>query len=156
MARDMGFIDIQTVLQSGNLVFRARGGKDCALESRIEAALEERFKLKTTVVIRSARAWPKLVAGNPFEAAAQADPSHLLVMPLKAEPAAGAEAVLRAAIKGREQARVVGDVAYLVYPDGIGRSKLTIAAIERALGVAGTARNWNTVTKLAALATGWV
>jgi uncharacterized protein (DUF1697 family) len=154
MAKDMGFTDVQTVLQSGNLVFRAAGGKDHALESRIEAELEKRFGLKTTVIVRSASAWAELVAGNPFEAEAKADPSHLLVMPLNAEPVAGAETDLQAKIKGREEARVVGDAAYIVYPDGIGRSKLTIAVIERALGVTGTARNWNTVMKLAALAEG--
>jgi uncharacterized protein (DUF1697 family) len=152
MARDMGFEDVQTVLQSGNLVFRAPAGKDAALEERIEAALEKTFKLKTTVIVRSAGAWAKLVDGNPFGAEAKADPSHLLVMPLKAKPAHGAEAALQAAIKGREEARVIDDAAYIVYPDGIGNSKLTIAVIERALGVTGTARNWNTVTKLAALA----
>ena len=154
MAGDMGFDAVQTVLQSGNLVFRAASGKDRGLESRIEAELERRFKLKTTVIVRSAGAWAKLVDGNPFGAEAKADPSHLLVMPLNAEPAAGAEAALQAKIKGREEARVVGDVAYIVYPDGIGRSKLTIAVIERALGVVGTARNWNTVMKLAALVGG--
>jgi uncharacterized protein (DUF1697 family) len=151
MAKEMGFDDVQTVLQSGNLVFRAGAGKDAALESRIAAELEKRFALKTTVIVRSASAWAKIVEANPFEAEAKADPSHLLVMPLNAAPAAGAEANLWAKIKGREEARVVGDAAYIVYPDGIGRSKLTIAVIERALGAVGTARNWNTVTKLAAL-----
>ena len=142
------------MLQSGNLVFRVAAGKDSDLESRIEAELGTRFALKTTVIVRSASAWSKLVDGNPFEAEAKADPSHLLVMPLRAKPAAGAEADLRAKIKGREEAQVIGDTAYIVYPGGIGNSKLTIAVIERALGVAGTARNWNTVTKLAALAEG--
>jgi uncharacterized protein (DUF1697 family) len=92
------------------------------------------------------------MAANPFAEAASNDPSHLLVMPMKTAPAAGAEAALLAMIKGRELAQVIGACAYLVYPDGIGESKLTSAVIERALGVAGTARNWNTVTKLAAMA----
>ena len=55
------------------------------------------------------------------------------------------------AIKGRERVRVAGRHAWLVYPDGVGRSKLTTAIIEAKLGARGTARNWNTVLKLRAL-----
>ena len=73
-------------------------------------------------------------------------------MPLKTAPAAGALERLRAAIKGPEGVELIGRNAYLVYPDGIGRSKLTIGVIEKALGVRGTGRNWNTVVKLAEMA----
>ena len=58
---------------------------------------------------------------------------------------------LRAAIAGRERVEAVGAQAYLAYPDGIGRSRLTTASIERTLGTRGTARNWNTVVKLAVM-----
>jgi uncharacterized protein (DUF1697 family) len=60
---------------------------------------------------------------------------------------------LRASIPGRERVEGSGRYAYVVYPDGIGQSKFTTAWIEKRLGTRGTARNWNTVTKLAALAT---
>ena len=149
LAEGLGFTGVQTLLQSGNLVFRARAGKD--LEGRIEAELEKRLGVGCAVIVRSAKAWGEIIADNPFKAAAKADPGHLLVMPLKAAPAADREAALLAAIKGRETARVIGDVAYIVYPDGIGESKLTNAVIEKQLGVKGTARNWNTVLKLAAM-----
>jgi uncharacterized protein (DUF1697 family) len=56
---------------------------------------------------------------------------------------------LRAWIPGREAIEAQGRELYITYPDGIGDSKLTNAVIERRLGVRGTARNWNTVTKLA-------
>jgi uncharacterized protein (DUF1697 family) len=59
---------------------------------------------------------------------------------------------LQKAIVGREIVRAQGRSAYIVYPDGIGRSKLTAAMIEKKLGTRGTGRNWNTVLKLAALA----
>jgi uncharacterized protein (DUF1697 family) len=58
---------------------------------------------------------------------------------------------LRASIKGRETVAVEGAQLYLVYPDGVGRSRLTAVAIEKAIGARGTARNWNTVLKLEAL-----
>ena len=58
---------------------------------------------------------------------------------------------LRAAIRGRETIEAVGKQLYVVYPDGVGQSKLTHALIERHLGTRATGRNWNTVLKLAAL-----
>ncbi len=73
-------------------------------------------------------------------------------MPLSGTPAKDALEALRAAIKGPETVRLIGRNAYLAYPAGIGSSKLTITVIERKLGFRGTARNWNTVLKLADMA----
>ena len=70
---------------------------------------------------------------------------------LKEAPGGAAVKALQAAIVGREVVRAVGRQAYIVYPDGQGRSKLTNALIEKHLGTRGTARNWNTVLRLAEL-----
>jgi uncharacterized protein (DUF1697 family) len=153
LAEDIGLAEVRTLLQSGNLVFRA-DAEAAALEARLEAEIAARMALSVAVMVRSAKAWARVVAANPFPDEAAADPGHLLVMPLKSAPTEGREAALTAAIKGRERARVIGDVAYLVYPDGVGQSKLTNAVIERQLGVRGTARNWNTAVKLAAMVAG--
>ena len=67
-------------------------------------------------------------------------------------PARPAVAALEAAVVGRELVRAKGKHLYMVYPDGVGRSKLTGALVEKKLGTRGTARNWNTVLKLGALA----
>jgi len=64
-------------------------------------------------------------------------------------PAARNVAALRAAITGREVVRAAGRHLYIVYPDGMGRSRLTHALIEKLLGTRATGRNWNTVRKLA-------
>jgi uncharacterized protein (DUF1697 family) len=153
MAAGMGLEAPRTLLQSGNLVFSANG-KPEALESKLEAETAKRFGLKTAYLVRTAAEWDEVIAGNPFPAEAKADPSHMVAMPLKAAPARPAVEALRAAIKGRETVGSVGRTLYLVYPDGIGTSKLTIAIIEKTLGTVGTGRNWNTVLKLAALAAG--
>jgi uncharacterized protein (DUF1697 family) len=76
------------------------------------------------------------------------------VMVLKAAPTAAAVAELQAAIKGPERVEARGRQAYIVFPEGIGRSKLTPAILERRLGAGSTGRNWNTVMKLAAMAEG--
>ncbi len=76
----------------------------------------------------------------------------MLVIFLKDAPAATHVRALQAAVSGREVLRTDGAHAYVVYPDGVGRSRLTHALIERKLGTRGTGRNWNTVLRLAALA----
>jgi uncharacterized protein (DUF1697 family) len=73
-------------------------------------------------------------------------------MPLKAKADPARVEALRSAIRGREIVRAVGKQLYIVYPDGIGRSRLTVALIENKLGTRGTGRNWNTALKLAAAA----
>ena len=151
-ARDLGFTNPRTLLQSGNLVFECADRGDAALEKRLEAEAEARFGFQTDFMIRSTGEWAEMMTANPFRDEARDDPSHLLVMPLKAAPAEGALETLRAAIKGPERVELIGRDAYLVYPDGIGRSKLTIGVIEKAFGVRGTGRNWNTVVKLAEMA----
>ena len=151
LAEDLGASDVRTLLNSGNLVF-ASPKRGPALEALLEAAAEKKLGLKTRFFLRSPAEWAAMIAANPFPEAARDDPSHLVAMVLRDAPTAAAAEALRAAIGGRETAVVAGRTAYLVYPDGIGRSKLTINVIEKKLATTGTGRNWNTVLKLAALA----
>jgi uncharacterized protein (DUF1697 family) len=149
---DLGCANPRTLLQSGNAVFTAKAALAGTLETKLEAEAQRRFGIPVAFMLRSAAEWNSIIARNPFPAAAQNDPAHLLLMALKATPAAAAIEALRGGYQGPESIHVAGREAYLVYPEGVGRSKLTNALIERKLGVAGTARNWNTVRKLAALA----
>lgn len=149
LAGKLGLENPRTLLQSGNLVFEAKG-KSSAHEKTLEAALIEQAKLETPVLVRSLPEWKALLEENPFPKEANSDPGHLVVMPLKAKPDKAALTVLRAAIVGRERAELVGRDLFLVYPDGIGESKLTIKLIEKKLGVTGTGRNWNTAQKILA------
>ena len=150
LAAGAGLKEPRTLLQSGNLVFSSSARSSAGLEKVLEAALTKELGLKTSVVVRSATEWRAAVAANPYPAAARKDPGHLLLMPLKDKPVAGGLAALEQAIVGNETVRVVGSDLYLVYPDGVGRSKLSTALIDKKLGVVGTARNWNTVQKVLA------
>jgi uncharacterized protein (DUF1697 family) len=144
----LGFEDARSLLQSGNLVFRTNGKTGAQLERLLEAEAAKRLGLETSFLVRSASEWEAIVAHNPFPEEAKRDPAHLVAMVLKDAPKAGAVKALQAAITGREIVRAHGREAYLVYPDGIGPSKLTHALIEKTLGTRGTGRNWNTVLKL--------
>ncbi len=151
LCEGLDFEDARSLLQSGNLVFRASGGTSAKLEAVLQAEARKRLGLDTDFFVRTAQEWEAVVAANPFPREAKDDPSHLVVMFLKGEPDKKSQAALRQAIAGRERFEVVDRLAYVVYPDGIGRSKLTTALIEKKLGARGTGRNWNTVLKLAAL-----
>lgn len=147
----LGFSGVRTLLASGNVVFDAGSMKGTALEALLEAETEKRLELRTEYLVRTPAQWKRAIAGNPFPREAVKDPGHLLLLPMKTAPKQRGLAALRAAIKGRERVQAVGRELYAVYPDGIGRSKLTTKVIEAALGTRCTGRNWNTVLKLQAM-----
>jgi uncharacterized protein (DUF1697 family) len=148
----LGMRDVRSLLQSGNLVFRSDADAPERLEGLLSDAAARRLRIETDFFVRNTREWNSIVAGNPFPKEARRDPGHLLVMFLKEAPARARLTDLERAITGREGVRLKGRHAYVVYPDGIGRSRLTSAVIESKLGTRCTGRNWNTVLKLGALA----
>jgi uncharacterized protein (DUF1697 family) len=148
----LGFTDAQTLLQSGNIVFSGGSKTTTALEQTLERAAAKQLGLETDFFVRTAKEWQAIITANPFPREAKEDPSHLLAVIVKDAPDAANVTALQKAIVGREIVRAQGRCAYIVYPDGIGRSKLTTAMIEKKLGTRGTGRNWNTVLKLATVA----
>ena len=148
----LGFADARSLLQSGNLVFRSDARTGSGLERLLETETENRLGLRTDWFVRTAQEWQAVVAHNPFRREAERDPARLLVIFLKEAPDVKSVKGLQAAITGPEIVRAAGKHAYLVYPNGVGRSRLTNALIERKLGTSATGRNWNTVLKLGALA----
>jgi uncharacterized protein (DUF1697 family) len=150
----LGCTDVRTLLQSGNVVFQSEASGGAALERKLEAAAAKDLGLETDFFVRTAKEWDAVIAQNPFPAEAKNDPSHLVVVVLKTAPSAAQVKSLQAATarKGRELVHAHARELYVVYRDGIGRSKLTLGLIEKHLGARGTGRNWNTVLKMAALA----
>lgn len=144
----LGFEDAQTLLASGNIVFTGGSKTTAALEQALERTAAKHLGVKTDFFVRTATEWQAIIEGNPFPTEAKADPSHLLAFVTKHEVSTAAVTALQKSIIGREVVRAKSRCAYIVYPDGIGRSKLTTALIEKTLGTRGTARNWNTVLKL--------
>lgn len=147
----LGFEDPRSLMQSGNLVFRAGKRSTARLEALLEKEIETRLGVDVDLFLRSPEEWRSVIARNPFPEEAKRDPSHLLVMFLRDAPDRASVKNLANAIVGRETVSVKGREAYVVYPDGVGRSKLTSNLIEKKLGTRATGRNWNTVLKLAEL-----
>jgi uncharacterized protein (DUF1697 family) len=152
----LGFTAARTLLQSGNLLFDGVAASGGALERRLEREAKRSLDLETDIFVRTAAEWEKIVARNPFPAEAERDPQRLVLIVLREEVGAAAVRALQTAIVGRETIRGDGKQLYVVYPDGQGRSRLTAAFIEKQLGTRCTARNWNTVLRIAAAATTYI
>ena len=145
----MGFTDVQTLLQSGNVVFSGPSKAPSVLESQIEKELEKRLELDVDIHIRTPQEWRAVIEGNPFPAEAKKDPSHLLLTCYRSPLEASRVKAVQQAITGPERLHASGRHLYMTFPSGIGRSKAGVV-VGKTLG-AGTARNWNTVLKLAAM-----
>jgi uncharacterized protein (DUF1697 family) len=141
----LGFDDVATYINSGNVVFQ--GSKPSA--ATIEKRIEKDFGRNVSVLLRTPRQLEAIAKGNPWP---KAEPKRLHVYFLSGKPTAKAIGALDPDRSPPGEFKVAGREVYLHTPDGIGRSKLTIDYFERTLGVRATARNWNTVTKLIELA----
>jgi uncharacterized protein (DUF1697 family) len=150
--RAQGFDSVMTVLQSGSVVFSTRLRSAARVADRIGDAIEEAFGFRPVVVMRTADELRGTIARNPFADRTDVAPGRLVVMFLAGTPARGAGKALAAAYQGPEDIHLRGSEVFIHYVNGIGRSKLTGAVLERTFGVAGTARNWNTVMKTANIA----
>ncbi len=150
---ELGFTKVQTLLQSGNVVFESEDRDLKELETYLSQQVEQRFELTTEFVVRTPADLASVIERNPFPDEAIQDPGHFLVLFMKSVPAEKDLALLQGSIVGREVIQADGQHIYAIFPDGIGDSKLT-SQLDRKLGKSWTGRNWNTVTKLAAMTYG--
>ena len=144
----LGWREVETYIQSGNVVFESEAAAP-ELELALEQAVERHFGLKRPVMVRSAHQWAPYAAGSPFPEQERDQPNYLLLGVAKWPVAAGAAEALQARGAAGEQVRQAADALWIWFPDGSGVSKLTPAAIDKAAGSPVTTRNWRTVCKLA-------
>jgi uncharacterized protein (DUF1697 family) len=136
-----GFRNVRTYIASGNVVAE-RGGTEAEAKAALEAELSAFAGKPVGAIVRTGAEMAAVVADNPFpDRAANATVAIFLDHALPPEALKG--------VKGQvnEQLRLGAREIYVHYPDGIGRSKLRVPA-----ATDGTARNMNTVAKLAAMA----
>lgn len=148
----LGFQNVTTYIQSGNVVFTADETETGLLARRIEDTFALKFGFQSGVIVRSAAELAETIVHNPFPQHALDAPKFLLVVFLASQPEPTALEMLRQAYSGPEEFQLNGQELYIFYPDGSGRSKFTLPLIEKRLGTAGTGRNWNTVLQLRTLA----
>ena len=143
----MGLRDVQTYIQSGNVVFSSNLKNRATLAAKISAEIKAQHDFAPHVLLLEAVELHEAKAGNPYpEAEAEPKTLHLFFLDeVPQHPDLKSLEVLKA---NGECFKLAGKVFYLHTPEGFGPSKLA-ARVEKSLGVASTARNWNTVCKLA-------
>jgi uncharacterized protein (DUF1697 family) len=146
-----GHASVRTHLRSGNVVLDSPL-VEADLVADLEQAIEQEFGFAVPVVVRTGAELSDVIAGNPFAALAT-DPARYLVTFLPEAPAPAAVDALPPA-DGEGEYLVRGRELYLWLPDGIANTPLAAWKWDRLLGVAGTGRNWNTVTRLGELSSG--
>ena len=149
----LGFTDVSTLLQSGNAVFTAPKTTPATLEALIEKDFEKRFKMQVDIHVRDGAELASVIDANPMRKEAEAAPSAFLVTFYREPLDTALVKTLQSAIAGPEKVRCVGRHLYMTFPEGIGNSKAALL-VDKTLRIKGTARNWNTVTKIAALVCG--
>jgi uncharacterized protein (DUF1697 family) len=142
---DLGYGDVQTLLQSGNAVFTT-SGKAAAIEKAVRARLEADLRMDVKVLVRSAAELAKVVDANPFVARGVALGELHATFLAKAPPASKVGAVDAEAAAPDELA-FGNRVIYTRLPNGVTGSRLP--SWEKALGVDASARSWKTVLRLA-------
>ncbi|MBD8608435.1 DUF1697 domain-containing protein [Aeromicrobium sp. CFBP 8757] len=148
IAADLGATDVRTYIASGNLVADVPGDP-ATFDRALEQAVEQRFGFFRDVISRTPDQVRSALHAHPFEVV---EPKYSYVTFLAAEPTADALEKARSFETHDDRWEVVGTEMHVRYADGAGRPQMKADAIGRALGVAGTARNLNTVRKLVDLA----
>lgn len=152
---EMGFSNVQSYIQSGNVLFETQEENERQLRERIEKKLSDAFQYKSTVLIRTAEELGELAANCPFsaeaivEAEAMGPWESLYVSMLTVEPSSEKIEQLKAVESGQDEFRVTGRDVYLLLRQSVRHSKLA-AALQK-LELPSTVRNWKTLNKLVKL-----
>jgi len=144
---DLGWQNVATYIQSGNVVFDA----DCApaeAEAALEAWIKAAYGYEAPTVVRSAAQWRDYAPACPFPEAARETPNYVLMLVSKRPVAAGAVEAIQARAAAGEIVRQAGDALWIHFPSGSGTSKLTPSQIDKAIGSPATSRNYRTVVTL--------
>jgi uncharacterized protein (DUF1697 family) len=146
--RQFGYIDAETYIQSGNIVFTCHNGNIADVSSEIRKAILSEFNLNIAVITRTSDEMKKIISANPFLEEPGFDPSKMAVLFLELKPSD--EQVLKVAgiDYPPDKFHINGSEIYVYCPNGFGKTKLYTNFFEAKMKVTGTARNWRTVNKL--------
>jgi uncharacterized protein (DUF1697 family) len=153
VAAGLGWRDVATYIQSGNVVFRAAGGEE-RLAEELEAAVERRFGLSIPVLVRRADDWSSRLAANPFPEASRDEPNLVMLALSRRPPRGDALETLAARASAGERILQTGDVLWIHYAAGAAKSRLSPGMLDRCVGSPVTTRNWRTAVRLRELAEG--
>jgi uncharacterized protein (DUF1697 family) len=146
---EAGFENVATYINSGNAILRSRLARKNVIATIAELC-RRHFGFQKAIFAPTLAEWDELIARNPFPEAAATAPTTVHAALLASAPRAEDLDRLRGCAVAGEAIEVIGNVAYVHTPEGFGRSKLA-EKFDPWIGVTNTARNWNTVLRLAEL-----
>ena len=144
----MGFRNVRTLLQTGNVIFETDEADLALVKEQLQAGIYAAFGLDVQLIMRSPAAFKTIFKRHPFTDAQLDEPRKIAVVFLPKAPSLEAVEDLRKYNSGRELIEADGSELFIFYTDGQARSKLDNSRIERALGLQSTARNWNTCNRI--------
>ncbi len=144
----LGFKDVLSYIQSGNVVFTSDDADVARLRRQIEDSFENKFGFHVEAIVRTSTELSEIIDKNPFQGQQSKESKWVVVMFLAARPDDTAQEDLLKTYVGPEELLIIGKEVYVYYTNGIGRSKLSHSFIEKKLKTFGTARNWNTILQL--------
>ncbi len=146
----LGYEDVVTYIQTGNVLFTAPSQSEKAVVAAVEEQVARDFGDAPAVLLRTIPELRRIGSASPY-AKAGADPARHHVTFLAVAPSKAALAALELPPSGRDELVIEGREVYLHTPEGYAGTKYTGTLLERRLGAVSTTRNWNTVTKLCQL-----
>jgi uncharacterized protein (DUF1697 family) len=144
----LGFKNVSTYGQSGNVIFDCRLAEAAQLARRIEEKLSEAFGFSINVIIRTQHELERIVKNNPLMHELDVATDKLHVTFLLDTPDASIASNLEIRTDDVEKFEIVGKEVYLYCPNGYARTKLNNAAFEKKLNTLATTRNWKTINKI--------
>jgi uncharacterized protein (DUF1697 family) len=151
--RTAGFSEIETYIQSGNVIFSSSEMvSDVEISSKIKEGIHKRFGYNIAVVIRTVPQLELIVKSNPFTIEVSFDPTKTAVIFLSDTPSAAGIEKLKGIETGPDRYAISGKEIYIYCPNGFGKSKLYANFFDKKLNVEGTARNWKTINTILEMA----
>ena len=148
----LGYTQVTTYVQSGNVVFDCANQDGSAIGSSIVKAIALRFGFSVGVIVRHSDDFGRIIASNPFITHRNEDPQRLHVTFLSAMPSAVASNYLKESIDTTDEYFLSGTEVYLFCPNGYGKTKLSTSFFEKKLQTLATTRSWKTATALSNIA----
>lgn len=142
-----GFQDVETYIQSGNVIFSSKEKSKSKLEDKISSAIKSKFGFEVHVFVINPEEIEHVIQSNPF-IKKKKDREKLYVTLLSENPLAENIKKLHVIDHSPEEYIIDGRYIYLFVPNGYGKAKLNNNLFENKLKVFGTTRNWKTVNKL--------
>jgi len=144
----IGLKNVQTYIQSGNVIFKARKTSIAALQKKIEKQITSDFGFSSLTILRSQEQLGKVITGNPFLKQPGASPEHFHVIFLSETPEVDVLKQLERLTEAPDGSCCLGQEIYLHLPNGFAQSSMIHNPLERKLLTRATTRNWRTVNNV--------